>query len=59
MGASPRYHLPKREECETSVEHGLPLWAEPCCRVLLAATAPFPSVGQPLCGGTSSRAVRG
>ena len=27
------------------------------CRVLLAATAPFPHVGEPLCGGTCSRAV--
>ena len=34
MGPSPTYHPPKREECENSVEHGLPLWAEPavgCC----------------------------
>ena len=29
MGPSPTYHLPEGEECETSVEHGLPLWAEP------------------------------
>ena len=26
---------------------------------LLAATAPFPHVGEPLCGGTCSRAVGG
>ena len=34
MGPSPTYHPPKGEECETLVEHGLPLWAEPavgCC----------------------------
>ena len=34
MGPSPTYHPPEGEECETSVEHGLPLWAEPavgCC----------------------------
>ena len=29
MGPSPTYHPPKGEECETSVEHGLPLSAEP------------------------------
>ena len=28
MRLSPMYHPPKGEECETSVEHGLPLWAE-------------------------------
>ena len=29
MGSSPTYQPPKGEECETSVEHGLPLWADP------------------------------
>ena len=29
MGPTPTYHPPKGEECETTVEHGLPLWAEP------------------------------
>ena len=29
MGSSPVYHPHKGEEFETSVEHGLPLWAEP------------------------------
>ena len=29
MGPSPTYHPPEGGECETSVEHGLPLWAEP------------------------------
>ena len=29
------------------------------CRVLLPATASFPRVGEPLCGGTCSRAVGG
>ena len=29
MGPSPTYHPPEGEECETSMEHGLPLWAEP------------------------------
>ena len=28
MGPSPTYHPPEGEECEISVEHGLPLWAE-------------------------------
>ena len=34
MGPSPTNHLPEGEDRETSVEHGLPLWAEPavgCC----------------------------
>ena len=29
MGPSPTYHPPEGEECDTSVEHGLPLRAEP------------------------------
>ena len=29
MGPSPTYLPPEGEECETLVEHGLPLWAEP------------------------------
>ena len=29
MEPSPTYHPPEGEECETSVEHWLPLWAEP------------------------------
>ena len=29
MGTSTTYHPPEGGECETSVEHGLPLWAEP------------------------------
>ena len=28
MGPSAMYHVPAGEECETPVEHGLPLWAE-------------------------------
>ena len=28
MGPSPTCYPPEGEECETSVEHGLPLWAE-------------------------------
>ena len=55
MGPSPTYHLPEGEECKTSVTS----LARTRCRVLLAATAPFPHVGEPLCGGTCSRAVGG
>ena len=40
MGPSPTYHPPGGEECETSVEHGLPLWAEPA-----VGTAPSPMWG--------------
>ena len=29
MIPSPTCHPPEGEECKTSVEHGLPLWAEP------------------------------
>ena len=29
MAPSPTYHPPEGGGCETLVEHGLPLWAEP------------------------------
>ena len=29
MGPSPTCHPPKKGPCETSVEHWVPLWAEP------------------------------
>ena len=29
MGPSPIYHQPEGDKCETLVQHGLPLWAEP------------------------------
>ena len=45
MGPSPTYHPPEGEECETSVEHGLPLWAEPA--VGYCSRRPRPS---PMCG---------
>ena len=52
MGPNPTYHLPKGERCETLVEHGLRLWAEPdggyCSRRLV----PFSHMGEPLYGGT-------
>ena len=41
MGASPTYHLPEGEECETSVEHGLPLWAEPAVGHCSRRPCPF------------------
>ena len=60
MGPSPTYHPPEKEECDTSVEHGLPLWAEPAVECgsrrlrpspmwgsrFLAARAVGPSVGE-------------
>ena len=41
MGPSPTYHLLEGEECETSVEQGLPLWAEPA--VGYCSRRPHPS----------------
>ena len=41
MGPSPTCHLPEGEECETSVEQGLPLWAEPA--VGYCSRRPHPS----------------
>ena len=29
MGPTPTHRRPKGEECETTVKHWLPLWAEP------------------------------
>ena len=52
MGPSATYHLPEGEGFETSVEHGLCLWAEPRWRVLLAVTEPFFCLGKPVCRGT-------
>ena len=59
MGPSPTYHPPEGEECETSVRTWVTSLGRTRCRVLLVATAPFPHVGEPLCGGTCSRAVGG
>ena len=54
MGPSPTYHPPEEEECETSVEHGLPPWAEPA--VGYCSRRPRPS---PMCGSrfVGARAV--
>ena len=58
MGPSPTYHPPEGEECETSVGHVTSV-GRTRGKVMLAATAPFPHVGEPLCGGTCSRALGG
>ena len=45
MGPSFTYHPPEGEECETSVEHGLPLWAEPAAGYCSRRPRPFPIWG--------------
>ena len=45
MGPSPTYHPPEGEECETSVEHGLPIWAEPAVRYCSRRPRPSPMWG--------------
>ena len=45
MGPSPTYHPPEGEECETSVEHGLPLRAEPAVGYRLRRPRPSPMWG--------------
>ena len=54
MGPSPTYHPPEGEVCETAVERGLPLWAEPA--VGYCSRRPRPS---PMCGSrfVGARAV--
>ena len=42
---SPTYHPPKGEECETSVEHGLPLLAEPAVGYCPRQRPPSPMLG--------------
>ena len=42
MGPSPTYHAPEGEECETLVEHGLPLWAGPAVGYCLRRPRPSP-----------------
>ena len=48
MGPSPTYHPPKGEQCETPVEHGLPLWAEPA--VGYCSRRPSPTWGSRFVG---------
>ena len=42
MGPSPTYHPTEGEECETSVAHGLPLWAEPAAGYCSRRPRPSP-----------------
>ena len=50
MGPSPTYHPPEGEECETSVEHGLPLWAEPAVGYCWRRPRPSPMWGSRFVG---------
>ena len=50
MGPSPTYHRPEGEECETSVEHGLPLWAEPAVGYCSRRPRPSPLWGSRFVG---------
>ena len=50
MGPSPTYHPPEGEESETSVEHGLPLWAEPAVGYCSRRPRPSPMWGSRFVG---------
>ena len=50
MGPSPTYQPPEGEECETSVEHGLPLWAEPAVGYCSRRPRPSPLWGSRFVG---------
>ena len=50
MGPSPTYHPPEGEECETSVAHGLPLWAEPAVGYCSRRPRPSPMWGSRFLG---------
>ena len=50
MGPSPTYHPPEGEECETSVEHGLPLWAKPAVGYSSRRPRPSPMSGSRFVG---------
>ena len=50
MGPSPTCHPPKGEECKTSVEHGLPLWAEPAVGYCSRRPRPSPMWGSRFLG---------
>ena len=50
MGPSPTGHLPEGEECKTSVEHGLPLWAEPAVGYCSRRPRPSPMWGSRFAG---------
>ena len=50
MAPSPTCHPPEGEECETSVEHGLLLWAEHPVGYCSRRPRPFPILGSPFGG---------
>ena len=50
MGPSPTYHPPQGEECASSVEHRLPLWAEPAVGYCLRRPRPSPMWGSRFVG---------
>ena len=50
MGPIPMYHPPKGEGCETLVEHGLPLWAEPDWGYCSRRPRPSPTWGSRFVG---------
>ena len=50
MEPSPTYHPPEREECEISVEHGSPLWAEPAVGYCSRRPRPSPMRGSRFVG---------
>ena len=50
MGPSPTYHPHEGEECETSVEHGLPVWAEPAAGYCSRPPCPSPMWGSRFVG---------
>ena len=52
MGPSPTYHPPEGEECETVVEHGLPLWAEPAVGYCSRRPRPSPMWGSRFVGAS-------
>ena len=50
MGPSPTHRLPEGEECETSVEHGLPPGAEPAVGYCSRRPRPSPMWGSRFVG---------
>ena len=54
MGPSPTYHLPKRDKCETWVEHGLPLWAESAAGYCSRRPSPSPMRGSRFVGARAA-----
>ena len=50
MGPTPRCHPPEGEECETLVQHGLPLWAEPAVGYCSRRPRPSPMWGSRFVG---------